>query len=416
MKFSSALIAVFATLVSTVSSHTTISFPPPRGHPLNENAAVQDFECISAPLNGGSGCAPKKFPCGGYPKDKKIVTTFNAGEVFEVKFFNQNFPELKDEDKQNDQARHNGGICEFALSYDGGESYTVIATYKKTCPDIFFDGWKVKIPENAPSCDSPGDCIFSWSWVNALGNREFYQNCADIKIVGNATEPLPIIDITRANLPPLFEKILTPEGDDSNNGNAIGSGPRKEDVEANLALKIGDGKNKSPPKDDENPKEPKDDENPKEPKDDENPKEPKDDENPKEPKDENPKEPKDDENPKEPKDDENPKEPNDDENPKEPKDENPKEPNDDENPKEPKDDENPKEPKDENPKEPKEDVGKTPEKIPCSENGIMVCGKEGESGEFLTCDNGKMVSRTCPGILICKQNDKSIVCDFLKRR
>ncbi|CAG8723694.1 9586_t:CDS:1, partial [Funneliformis caledonium] len=229
MKFSSALIAIFATFVSTVSSHTTISFPPPRGHPLNENAAVKDFQCISAPLNGGSGCAPKKFPCGGYPKDKKIVTTFNAGEVFEVKFFNQNFPELKDEDKQKDQARHNGGICEFALSYDGGESYTVIATYKKTCPDIFFDGWKVKIPENAPSCDDAGNCIFSWSWVNALGNREFYQNCADIKIVGNATEPLPIIDITRANLPPLFEKILTPEGDDSNNGNAVGSGPRKED-------------------------------------------------------------------------------------------------------------------------------------------------------------------------------------------
>jgi len=108
-----------------------MSFPPTRGHPLNKNAAVQDFECIMAPLNGGSGCASKKFPCGGYPRDKKIVTTFKAGEVFEVKFFNQNFPELKNEDKQKDQARHNGGLCEFSLSYDGGKTYTVIASYKK---------------------------------------------------------------------------------------------------------------------------------------------------------------------------------------------------------------------------------------------------------------------------------------------
>ncbi|RIA91932.1 Lytic polysaccharide monooxygenase, partial [Glomus cerebriforme] len=200
MKFSSALFAIFATFIASVSSHSSMSFPPTRSHPLNKNAADIDFDCILAPLNGGSGCAPKKFPCGGYPQDKKIVTTFKAGEVIS--------------DKQKDQARHNGGLCEFSLSYDGGKTYTVIATYKKTCPDIFFDGWKVKIPENAPSCDSPGNCIFSWSWINAVGNREFYQNCADIKLEGNATEPLPIIDITRANLPPLFNKIVTPEGDD----------------------------------------------------------------------------------------------------------------------------------------------------------------------------------------------------------
>ncbi|CAB4414146.1 unnamed protein product [Rhizophagus irregularis] len=386
MKFSSAIFTIVATFIASVSSHTTMSFPPTRGHPLNKNAAVQDFECIMAPLNGGSGCAPKKFPCGGYPKDKKIVTTFKAGEVFEVKFFNQNFPKLKDEDKQKDQARHNGGLCEFSLSYDGGKTYTVIASYKKTCPDIFFEGWKVKIPENAPSCDSPGNCIFSWSWINAVGNREFYQNCADVKIEGNATEPLPIIDITRANLPPLFKKILTPEGDDLNSGNAVGSGPRKEDVQANLALKIGNGNNdnKKPPQNDDKQDcdDTQDDDNKSPPQDDDNDNKspPQEDDN------DNNKPPQND-------DDGNNDDNNDNENDNNNDDDNDKNDNDNDNDNE--DDNN--------------------QDIPCSENGTMVCGKEG-GAEFLTCDNGKLVSRSCPGILVCTQNGKSIFCGYPKRR
>ncbi|GBB89747.1 hypothetical protein RclHR1_16530001 [Rhizophagus clarus] len=345
MKFSSAIFTIVATFIASVSSHTSMSFPPTRGHPLNENAAIKDFGCIMAPLNGGSGCAPKKFPCGGYPQDKKIVTTFKAGEVFSVKFFNQNFPVLREEDKQKDQARHNGGLCEFSLSYDGGKTYTVIATYKKTCPDIFFDGWKVKIPENAPSCDSPGNCLFSWSWINAVGNREFYQNCADIKIEGNATEPLPIIDITRANLPPLFKKIVTPEGDDLNSGNAVGSGPRKEDVQANLALKIGNNNNDSSPNNDKSSQPPQNNDNKSPP----------------------------------------PPQNNDNKQPPQSDNENSNDNNNNQN-------------------------------IPCSENGSMVCGKEGVSAEFLTCDNGKLVSRSCPGILVCTQNGKSIFCGYPKRR
>ncbi|CAG8455083.1 3876_t:CDS:1, partial [Acaulospora colombiana] len=218
-----------------------MSSPPTRGHPKNPNAAVQDFSCIAAPLNGGAGCAPKAFPCGGYPPDKQIVTTLTAGEIISVEFFNQNIPDPSVANPNTDQARHNGGLCEFALSYDGGKTYTVIATYHETCPDVFFNNWKVKIPENAPSCNSPGNCLFSWSWINAVGNREFYQNCADVKIVGNATKPLPLIDITRANLPPLFPNIITPPGDPANTGNAKGSGPLPQDIANNLALVIGSG-------------------------------------------------------------------------------------------------------------------------------------------------------------------------------
>lgn len=228
MKFLSSLF-VLATLVYSASAHTTMSYPLPRGHPLNPFASVKDYSCLVAPLNGGPGCAPKPFPCGGYKPDTQFGTTLNAGEVFDVKFYNPSAGSNPSPDAN--QARHNGGLCEFALSYDGGKTYTKIATYHKTCPDVFFN-WKVKIPDNAPTCDKLGDCIFSWSWINAVGNREFYQNCADVKIIGKSNTPLPKTGITVANLPGYPN--VTPEGDPSNNGNAKGSGPLPEDVAANL--------------------------------------------------------------------------------------------------------------------------------------------------------------------------------------
>ncbi|CAG8649672.1 1638_t:CDS:1 [Ambispora gerdemannii] len=222
-----------------VFAHSSMKYPLPRGHPLNPNTPKKDFECMTAPLNGGISCPKKPFPCGGYPVDTKVTQVFQAGEIINVKFYNPNFPgKLTSADAKRNQGRHNGGFCEFALSYDGGKTYTVIATYHRTCPDIFFD-WKVKIPEAAPSCNKRGKCIFSWSWINSDANREFYQNCADVKIVGNSRKPLPIIDITRVNLPPKFKKIISPPGDPSNTGNAKGRGPLSSDVSANLALKIG---------------------------------------------------------------------------------------------------------------------------------------------------------------------------------
>jgi hypothetical protein len=238
MKFFSTF-GILALCVAAVSAHSSMLYPAPRGHPQNPNAAVKDYDCITAPLNQGPTCKAKPFPCGGYAMDTQITQVFRAGDIINVKFWNSAFPNgPQTGSESNNQARHNGGLCEFALSYDGGQTYTVIATYHKTCPDIYFD-WKVKIPDAAPSCDNPGKCIFSWTWINALGNREFYQNCADIKLIGTATAPLPIIDITRANLPPQFPEIMTPEGDPSNAGNAKGSGPSSSDVSDNMALNIG---------------------------------------------------------------------------------------------------------------------------------------------------------------------------------
>ncbi|KAF9910560.1 hypothetical protein EC991_006119 [Linnemannia zychae] len=129
-----------------------------------------------------------KFPCGGYPKGP--TTNLKAGQVVPVRFWT---PELKNTHSlpknKLSQARHGGGMCEFSLSYDGGKSFHVIGTYTKTCPDVYYE-WPVRIPDNVPSCTTPGKCLFSWSWTaNIL--PQYYHNCADVTIKGVKNGKLP---------------------------------------------------------------------------------------------------------------------------------------------------------------------------------------------------------------------------------
>jgi hypothetical protein len=53
-------------------------------------------------------------------------------------------------------------------------SFFVLIPFQGTGTDF-----QVTIPPEAPACDR---CTFSWSWINASGNRELYMNCADIRI------------------------------------------------------------------------------------------------------------------------------------------------------------------------------------------------------------------------------------------
>ncbi|KAJ2889637.1 hypothetical protein IWW38_004590, partial [Coemansia aciculifera] len=39
----------------------------------------------------------------------------------------------------------------------------------------------IALPDTLPGANH---AVFAWTWVNASGNREFYMNCVDIKIVG----------------------------------------------------------------------------------------------------------------------------------------------------------------------------------------------------------------------------------------
>lgn len=58
--------------------------------------------------------------------------------------------------------------------------------------------WPVSLPANLPSCER---CTFAWTWINAVGNREFYMNCADIKITGGNGSGIKGESLYLVNLP-----------------------------------------------------------------------------------------------------------------------------------------------------------------------------------------------------------------------
>jgi len=117
-----------------------------------------------------------------HPLDKSRTTTIQAGSVFTAQF--------------QGEAQHDGGHCEFSLSYDGihfAVFHTVISECLRKSKTI-----SINIPNEAPS----GNATLSWTWINRIGERELYMNCARISIIngpksGSFTGPTRLI----ANLP-----------------------------------------------------------------------------------------------------------------------------------------------------------------------------------------------------------------------
>jgi len=153
--------------VPRYSSYGGNSFPLPAGQTYDYN--------IKSPIGTDEGIT---YPiCRHTVPYDSPVATWTAGQTVPVSF-------------QADGAAHNGGHCQFSLSYDGGKTFVVIHDVLRNC---FFSSpgsgnnadvlsYQVPLPAQLPS----GRAIFSWSWVNASGNREYYQNCADIEINGNS--------------------------------------------------------------------------------------------------------------------------------------------------------------------------------------------------------------------------------------
>ncbi|KAJ1976508.1 hypothetical protein H4R35_002673 [Dimargaris xerosporica] len=134
--------------------------PPPRG-------ATVDYS-IKSPISGPNGIIQ---PLCKYSKPyDHPVATYEAGTSIPVKFMAGG-------------ASHGGGHCQFSVSYDGGKTYAALHTILHNC---FSDGlnFDIPIPANAPPSNR---VVFAWTWVNAVGNREFYMNCADIAITGGDT-------------------------------------------------------------------------------------------------------------------------------------------------------------------------------------------------------------------------------------
>jgi hypothetical protein len=156
------LFLCFFLFVSLCMCHMELKFPAPR---LSQYAGIWDYTQIdynmNAPLNmhGNLLCQGKTA--------MTPTATFTAGQTFTAEIVGS--------------APHGGGHCQFALTYDNGKTWVVIQDNFRTCPLAGI--YPVTIPATAPASNN---VALAWTWINAVGNREYYMNCADI-IIKNPT-------------------------------------------------------------------------------------------------------------------------------------------------------------------------------------------------------------------------------------
>lgn len=167
--------------IPLISAHMEMSWPYPiksKFDPVNTGANV-DYNMIS-PLSSSD------YPCKGYQNQPQTrsVASYVAGEKYNMSI--------------TGGASHRGGSCQLSLSYDNGRSFKVIKSMIGGCP--LSNSYDFTIPTSAPSGDN---VLLSWSWVNLVGNREFYQNCACVSVTGSSADASAINqlpDIFLANL------------------------------------------------------------------------------------------------------------------------------------------------------------------------------------------------------------------------
>ncbi|VBB75972.1 Putative protein of unknown function [Podospora comata] len=95
-------------------------------------------------------------------------------------------------------AVHGGGSCQVSITYDNPPTaasvWKVLHSIQGGCParnqagNILpdnaalegVDNYEYTIPADIPT----GNATIAWTWVNKVGNREFYMNCAPVSIEG----------------------------------------------------------------------------------------------------------------------------------------------------------------------------------------------------------------------------------------
>ncbi|PVV03002.1 hypothetical protein BB560_002529 [Smittium megazygosporum] len=146
----------------SVSNKNCPSPPPGESYDYDIKAPIGTSDDIQSPI------------CKSRTPYQSTTETWTAGQMVDIQF-------------EHGGAAHGGGHCQFSLSYDGGNTFVVIHDEKRYC---FFGEpsesnnatilrYAFKLPEAVPAGDR---VVFAWSWINALGDREYYMNCADISI------------------------------------------------------------------------------------------------------------------------------------------------------------------------------------------------------------------------------------------
>lgn len=145
-------------LLNVAFGHMFMSNPPSRRNKYSSyyllNGLV-DYN-IMAPLNE----PPYIFPCKGYTTGP-ATATFNSNSISVT---------------LEGTVTHGGGHCQFGISYND-KDFLVLKTVLYTC---LLDSltYTFELPLNTPS----GKTTVFWTWINKIGNREYYMECADVNI------------------------------------------------------------------------------------------------------------------------------------------------------------------------------------------------------------------------------------------
>jgi hypothetical protein len=155
-----------------INAHIFMNDPPSRRNKYSQEYVSQgnvDYN-IMAPLYFDGSTYP--FPCKGFPKGPS-TKTINGNKVSVT---------------LEGSAVHGGGHCQFGVTYDDN-TFVVLRTVTDNCltGGMTYD---FDLPENIPS----GDITVFWTWVNRIGNREYYMECADVTINNSngGTSPVEI--------------------------------------------------------------------------------------------------------------------------------------------------------------------------------------------------------------------------------
>jgi hypothetical protein len=150
-------------LLLCINAHISMSYPISRRNQLSK--FYRDSQNVDYDLRTPLYAKPNNFtfPCKGFPVGPS-TTTYNDNTISVT---------------LEGTAVHGGGHCQFGISYDN-QNFLVLKTVLNSC---LLDSmtYTFNLPDNAPG----GDLIIFWTWVNRIGNREYYMECADVTVNSN---------------------------------------------------------------------------------------------------------------------------------------------------------------------------------------------------------------------------------------
>lgn len=176
-------------LAASASAHMTLEYPVPYN-----NATVS-----RSPLE------PAGFPCQRPSYEISEMNQWNAGDTHEISFLGT--------------AVHGGGSCQFSITTDAEPTeqsqwkvlHSVVggcpANIEGNFPDVNTpEGLRLstKFPVTMPKNIPDGRYTFAWTWLNKVGNREFYMNCAPIQVGTGESASTAEAATALASLPDMF--------------------------------------------------------------------------------------------------------------------------------------------------------------------------------------------------------------------